>query len=719
MMFEKNRVYEFSLLKASQKVKSVSVLMVFTLFLSLFAGMPQVAAAETAKSMDNGVKITVLATSDLHGNIFPWDYNSAKAANQGLAKISTYVNQVRTENPNVVLVDNGDTVQGTPLSYYYDKIDTKSEYPMATVMGAMGYDTWTLGNHEYNYGLDVLNRIMADMKKENIRVLSGNTYQADGTNFVEPYSIKTFQTSEGEVKVGIIGLTTKTIPAWEDKAHYAGLQFNDLVSEAKKWVPKAKEAGADIVVVTMHSGEESASDTIPENQVKAVATDVDGIDAIVAGHMHKVIGQDSFTNPSGKTVIVTEPGRWGQHVSQIDFMLSKDAVGHWVLEKASKTVPMDDSITADPEILKLAQPYQDATLAYVATKIGTATGDFLGDGQTVKETALMDLINKVQKHYAQTDLSIAAPLSPTAKILKGDITIQDLMGVYVYENFLYGIKMSGKQLKDWMEWSARYYQQVSASTASITKDKVLNVPDYNLDQLYGATYTVDLTQPAGQRIKNLKVNGTPVQDSDVFTVAINNYRFNGGGGFMKAAGISNPEVTFDSAKAYGDDGQVRNLMIKYIQEVSSITPTVANNWALSTTSVAAEGSAGIVKLKVIASALNLRNGPGLGYKVLGSVAQGTIFELIDSTDGWDQVRYNGQTYYVFAKYAEPAAGSVLKTATVSARIGLNVRAKGDLSAPVLGALPYGTTVYVVGTEGEWHKIIYQGAYAYVYAKYAG
>jgi 2',3'-cyclic-nucleotide 2'-phosphodiesterase/3'-nucleotidase/5'-nucleotidase len=526
--------------------------------------------------------ITILATSDIHGNIFPWDYALAKPANLGLAKVSSYVSGVRKTNPNTLLIDNGDTIQGTPLSYYYDKIDTKSEYPLIKVMGTMKYDAWVLGNHEFNYGLDVLNRIIGDAKKEHISVLSANTFRNDHSNFVAPYVIKTIETPKGLVKVGILGLTTKEIPSWEDVSHYTGLQFNDLVEEANQWVPKMRAEGADIVIVAMHSGEESPADTIPENQVKAVATGVNGIDAIIAGHTHANIAQHDFNNPAGQTVIVTEPGRFGQFVSQIDFNIDKNANGKWTIRtKSSKTIAMNDSIAADPSIIELAKPYQDATLAYIGTKIGTAQGDFLGDDQLTKETALMDLINKVQKFYAKTDLSIAAPLSSSARILKGDVTIQDLMAVYVYENYLYGIKITGKQLKDWMEWSVRYYAGVSSPNDPITKDKALNIPDYNLDQLYGATYTIDLTKPAGQRIQNLAVNHKPVKDQDVFTVAINNYRFNGGGGFTKAAGITNPEVVFDSAKSFGDDGQVRNLMINYIRDHKIIEPTVNRDWQIS------------------------------------------------------------------------------------------------------------------------------------------
>ena len=356
---------------------------------------------------------------------------------------------------------------------------------------------------------------------------------------------------------------------------------------------------ADIVVATIHSGEESATDTIPENQIKSVAQNVNGIDAIIAGHAHSLFAQHNYKNPSGKNVVVTEPGKWAQNVSQIDIAVNADGTIGTI---ASKTVPMDSTIAADQAILNLAQPYEDATLKYTQTILGQSTGEFTGANQTTKPTAIMDLINKVQMQGAGTQLSIAAPLSSSAYIPKGNVTIQDIMSVYVFENFLYGVKMTGAQLKAWMEWSVRYYKQVSNSSDAIVKDPVLNIPDYNLDQLYGATYNVDLTKPActvdstgkvisGDRIVNLKVNGKLVKDTDVFTVAINNYRFNGGGGFMKAAGLQNGDpsiVVFDSAKSLGDDGQVRNMMFKYIQDNKTISPIVADNWKLSTTAVTKE-----------------------------------------------------------------------------------------------------------------------------------
>jgi 2',3'-cyclic-nucleotide 2'-phosphodiesterase/3'-nucleotidase len=561
----------------------------------------QIVTSMDKRMATNGAsQISIVGTSDIHGSIYPIDYSTGKAANLGLAKVSTYVNNLRNANPNVMLVDSGDTIQGTPLSYYYDKVDTKAEYPMMKVMGAMKYDSWTLGNHEFNYGLEVLNRVIKDGQKENINVLSANTYKtSDNSNFVKPYTLKTLSVNGKDIKVGILGLTTKCIPNWENPSNYSGLKFNDPVEEAKKWVPILRnDEKVNILVVTIHSGEETATDTIPENQVKALATSVDGIDAIICGHAHKNISSDvTLKNPSGKVVPVTEPAKSGQYVSQLDININTDGTMGTI---AAKTVAMDDKIAADATITKLAQPYEDATLKYMATVIGKSTGEFSGKGQTTEPTALMDLINKVQAKGAGTQLSIAAPLSESAYIPKGDITIQNIMGVYVFENFLYGIKMDGVQLKKWMEFSARYYKQVNSPTDNVAKDEILNVPDYNLDQLYGATYDVDLTQPActvdtatgmvksGNRIKNLKFNGTAVKDTDEFTVAINNYRFNGGGGFMAAAGLKPGDTSiamYDSAKTLGDDGQVRNMMTKYIQDNKTITPDLANNWKLSTTPI--------------------------------------------------------------------------------------------------------------------------------------
>ncbi|MBL4935441.1 5'-nucleotidase C-terminal domain-containing protein [Clostridium sp. YIM B02515] len=562
-------------------------------------------AADVVKTTQapTGATISIIGTSDLHGAIYPMDYNTGAATNVGLARISTYMNNLRASNPYTMLIDNGDTIQGTPLVYYYNMIDKTAEYPMMKVMGAMHYDSWTLGNHEFNYGLETLNRVIADANKNNITVLSANTYNnADNTNFVRPYYYKDLVVNGHRTRVGILGLTTKTIPSWEDPAHYAGLQFNDLVAEAQKWVPVMRNTEkCDVVIVAAHTGVSGASDTIPENQADLIAKQVSGIDAILAGHAHA--GKTyTYGNPDGKNVTIVEPKNGDGIFSRID--LNIDAQGNYTgLSAYNVDTSKDNTLVADPNILSLAKPYQDATLAYTNTVIGKSTGEFTGAGQTTGPTAIMELINKVQTSAAGSELSIAAPLSASARIPQGDIKRQDIMGVYVYENFLFGVNMTGKQLKNWMEWSVRYYKQTAGAGDSIVKDPVLNIADYNLDQLYGATYDIDLSQPActadasglvvsGNRIKNLRVNGKLVNDTDTFKVAINNYRYNGGGGFMAAAGLipgsaaTTAATYYDSAKALGDDGQVRNMMFKYVQDNGTISPTNSNNWKISTTPVA-------------------------------------------------------------------------------------------------------------------------------------
>ncbi|MDV3427951.1 MAG: 5'-nucleotidase C-terminal domain-containing protein, partial [Bacillota bacterium] len=267
--------------------------------------------------------IAVLATSDIHGNIYNYDYAAGKApsAGQGLARVSTFVKEMRNlYSGNVLLADNGDLIQGTPLSYYYDMLDKTTAYPMTKVMAAMGYDTWTLGNHEFNYGLTTLNRIIKEAKDGGINVLSANTYNTANENFVSPYYIKDFTINGKTIKVGILGLTTKCIPNWENPSNYQGLHFNDLVEEAKKWVPimKSGDNKVDYVIVTAHSGEEGAADTIPENQIKAIAQNVSGIDAIVAGHAHNLYTDLTLKNPDGKIVPVVEPGKYAQNVARVN-----------------------------------------------------------------------------------------------------------------------------------------------------------------------------------------------------------------------------------------------------------------------------------------------------------------------------------------------------------------------------------------------------------------
>ncbi|MDI6601266.1 MAG: 5'-nucleotidase C-terminal domain-containing protein [Thermoanaerobacteraceae bacterium] len=546
----------------------------FSLIFALVISMVTFGAVSGVAAEEN-VNLTILATSDIHGHIYPWDYDQAKPAEFGLAKVYTIVKSVRAENPNTILVDNGDLIQGTPLvSYYNSQILNGNKdftYPMIDVMNMMGYDSMTLGNHEFNFGLDVLNKVISDAK---FPILSGNIYKEDGTNFVKPYTIKEI----GGVKVGILGLTTKTIPSWENPDNYKGLKFNDIVEEGKKWAKVLKDdEKVDVILAVVHSGIESPADIIPENQIKALAEGVPEINVIVAGHAHSNIPNQVING-----VTITEPGKWGENVSRIDVQLTKNGTGYKVANITSNTISTK-GVEAAQEVLDLAKPYHDQTLSYVNTKIGVATDDFAPVDEIkgiptaqIKDTALIDLVQKVQMHYGKADVSMAAMFNPNGVIKKGDITIRDISGLYVYENYLYTIEVTGKQLKDLMEWSAKFYNQYRPGDVTISFNK--DIPGYNYDMFEGVDYKIDISKPAGERIIDLKFQGKPVTDDMVLKLAINNYRFNGGGGFMKAAGITNPKVLFDSQKEMGDNGQIRNLIISYIDEKGTISPEVNNNW---------------------------------------------------------------------------------------------------------------------------------------------
>jgi len=581
------------------------------------------------------LSIAVLATSDLHGSIMGWDYFGKKPGT-GLTRIATLVAQERAKYPNNILVDAGDEIQGTPLVYNYNAIDKSwmtdpnKTHPMVAAFNYLKYDALVLGNHEFNFGLNVLGAVIDKAAGVNIPYLSANTLDAKATakdpvtgdqpvwNKVKPYTVKTFKDPEGQTfKVGILGLTTSAIPNWESPQNYEGLKFADVITQGSKWVKYLKDSEkADAIVAVIHSGlgDDNPGDDNPanENVVLAFANANPDVNAIVAGHQHSVVNAQIGINK----IWTVEPKNAGANLEEIVLNFTKDNNGKWIFDPAKTTAQSLAATTAvaeDSGLVALAKPYHDTALNYMQTKIGTATGEFSANGQTIKDTALMDFVNKVQMYYGGADLSAAAPFSPTAHIPKGEVTIGDISSVYIYENFLYTITVTGAQLRKYLEFSVgRYYKQYQPGDPGVmvNKDPVSGkpIPDYNLDLLQGAAYTVDLTKKglydaAGKEITNgepritsLRVNGQDVKDTDVFKLAINNYRYNGGGGFLAAAGIvpqtTDPNkpnyVLYDSQKKLGDDGQVRSLMIQYFKDVaagkvpgvSSVDPIDDNNWQL-------------------------------------------------------------------------------------------------------------------------------------------
>ncbi|MFE1945906.1 bifunctional metallophosphatase/5'-nucleotidase [Streptomyces massasporeus] len=551
------------------------------------------AQAAEAKRGAKRYAFTVLGTTDLHGNVFNWDYFTDKEFDDkdhndvGLAKVSTLVNRVRAEKGrrNTLLIDAGDTIQGTQLSYYYAKVDPITAeggpvHPMAQAMNAMGYDAAALGNHEFNYGIPVLRKFeqQCDFPLLGANALDAKTLRPA----FAPYSMHRLRTPHGrDVKVAVLGLTNPGIAIW-DKANVQGkMTFPGLEEQAAKWVPKLRSMGADVVIVSAHSGSSGTSsygDQLPyiENAAALVAEQVPGIDAILVGHAHTEIPEYFVTNKkTGKQVVLSEPLKWGQRLTLFDFELVFEK-GCWKVEKVGAKVLNSNTVEEDSKITKLLSDEHEKVVAYVNQVIGTNAAEMTSAEAPYKDVPIIDLINHIQadtvkqalagtEHAALPVLSQAACFSRSARIPAGQVTIRDVAGLYVFENTLEARLMTGAQMKAYLEFSANYFVQ-TAPDAAVDPAKLTNAngtPDYNYDVVSGLSYEIDIAKPAGSRVTNVRFEGQPLADDAKFVFAVNNYRANGGGNFPHVAAA---QVLWSNSE------EIRNTMIAWVKAKGSIDP---------------------------------------------------------------------------------------------------------------------------------------------------
>ena len=571
------------------------------LLATLAAGAVAATGAAGASAAPKPASITLVSMTDVHGHVLDWDYfaGAPYRAGQGLglARVSTIVDRVRAERgeASTLVVDNGDAIQGTPLTSYYAQQEpvtaTGAVHPVAQAYDVIGLDAQVVGNHEFNYGLGLLAKYELDLDAPLLgaNVVDVRTQQP----YQRPWVIREVRpTGGGEpVKVGILGLTTPGSAVW-DKQNVGGrLEFRDVVETAQQEVPRLRAAGAEVVVVLSHSGRSGPSSydpaLPPENVSDRVAAEVPGVDVVVAGHSHADLPEawvDSTATP-GKRVLVTQPYRWGASVTVSQLELKK-VRGRWTVCSADVQDVRAADAPEDPEVVAAVADEHRATLDYVDQVVATSTEELPATESRWRDTPLIDFIQDVQTRTvdaalegtADADLpvlSIAAPFSRTAVFPQGEVTVSDVAGLYVYDNTLQAVRMTGAQVRDYLEHAARYYASVPPGNPAEPESLATGqTPDYNLDQLSGVEYELDLAQPAGSRVRSLTLGGQPVSDDQQFVVAVNNYRRSGGGQFPH---IATAPLVHDAQQG------IRELLIARAQETGTIDPAdfAAENWWLT------------------------------------------------------------------------------------------------------------------------------------------
>ncbi len=512
--------------------------------------------------------MTILETTDLHGHLLPWDYQRARPADDGLARVASRIAAIRKETPNVLLLDAGDTIQGTPIEFLHAKDPSKGPDPMAEAMSALRYDAMAVGNHEFNFGLAVLRKAQ---KESAFPWLSANTRNvSDGSAAFPEYIVKTV----AGIRVGVLGLTTPNIPNWEPARNRPGLRWEDPVETAARLVPvlRGKER-CDFVVVLVHSGPEVDLKTgVPdgtddENRVVALSK-VPGIDLLLTGHTHRRI---PLTKLNGVPMI--QPGRWGDVLARVDVTFERSDGRVRVADMTAALLPSDASVATDPAIAAIAAPFDAVARAYMEEVVAVADEDFPGARARLEDTALLDFVNDAMREATGADLSMTSLLPGRFEgFRKGPIRVRNVYTLYPYENQLVEIEIDGAALKACLEHAAEFY-----ATATFEDGKLVLTPKekmipYNFDVVQGASYRIDPTAPVGSRVKDLAYRGRPVQPTDRFTLAVNAYRAQGSGGYKVLKGATVVKELPD---------EIRELLIERLKKVGHVRPATDHNWVVA------------------------------------------------------------------------------------------------------------------------------------------
>ncbi|WP_412678941.1 bifunctional metallophosphatase/5'-nucleotidase [Brevibacillus nitrificans] len=556
------------------------------------AATPAPAAAET--------KITLLGTSDIHGRFMPWDYAlDGPNPNGSLTQLFTMIKEIRKENPHTVLLDAGDSIQDNSAELFNDQ----PESPMMVAMNEMGYDAWAFGNHEFNFGLDILDKISSQYKGP---VLAGNIYKENGERFLPAYTI----VERDGIKIGVIGMDTPMISDFEKGTdHLDGLVVKNPVEETKK-AEKELEGKVDVMIGLMHMGIENENG-IPGTGVADIANAVPELTAIFAGHMHKLVKKEEING-----VLITEPDKYGTHLSRIDLTFEKKDGKVVLKSKEATAVPVKGAdgtpAVSDPELETKLQPFHEFARADANIVVAELKGMNLVEKNEIEgiptvqiqETPLSDFFHEVMLYYSKADVVAHQIDNDKAKLDIGPIKKKDIAYNYQYaggEITVY--KVTGKDLKDYMEWAVGYFNTTRPGDVTVSFDSKRRASKYSTNDFFGnVKYEIDLSKPYGSRITNLrKMDETPIKAEDVLKLGMNAYRMEA----LQAKGGALEGRKFEqlwtskAESAFGEtQGTIRNRAIAYLKEVKKgvYEPTVQNNWKIIGVDTTAPERADVVAL---------------------------------------------------------------------------------------------------------------------------